>query len=201
LIGLNRFMRASGRPLINLPKPGAGTRFIEKVAPAKSAMGLEGAEKGIGNSGQSPLRLILLQKSFWDGERKFLEPLMRFARGDVRDRSPTSVAALKSDTAAEKSKDTFARFLGSFNFRLLQHNRGVSGNVSLGQSITVFGPGSDIGRSTILRLPRTISRSPTDRNVLVSSHCAVTCKGASSSRLSAARPRADLAEGCASSPR
>jgi len=28
---------------------------------------------------------ILLQKSFWDGERKFLEPLMRFTRGDVRD--------------------------------------------------------------------------------------------------------------------
>jgi hypothetical protein len=28
---------------------------------------------------------ILLQKSFWAGERKFLEPLMRFARGDVRD--------------------------------------------------------------------------------------------------------------------
>jgi hypothetical protein len=28
---------------------------------------------------------ILLQKSFWDGERKFLEPLMRFMRDDVRD--------------------------------------------------------------------------------------------------------------------
>ena len=27
---------------------------------------------------------ILLQKSFWEGERKFLEPLMRFARGKVR---------------------------------------------------------------------------------------------------------------------
>jgi hypothetical protein len=27
---------------------------------------------------------ILLKKSFWEGERKFLEPLMRFARGDVR---------------------------------------------------------------------------------------------------------------------
>jgi hypothetical protein len=30
-------------------------------------------------------RQILLQKSFWGGERKFLEPLMHFARGDVRD--------------------------------------------------------------------------------------------------------------------
>jgi hypothetical protein len=27
---------------------------------------------------------ILLQKSFWGGERKFLEPLMRLTRGDVR---------------------------------------------------------------------------------------------------------------------
>jgi hypothetical protein len=28
---------------------------------------------------------ILLQKYFWSGERKFLEPLMRFPRGEVRD--------------------------------------------------------------------------------------------------------------------
>jgi hypothetical protein len=28
---------------------------------------------------------ILLQKSFWGGARKFLEPLMRFMRDDVRD--------------------------------------------------------------------------------------------------------------------
>ena len=28
---------------------------------------------------------ILLQKSFWGDERNFLEPLMRFFRGDVRD--------------------------------------------------------------------------------------------------------------------
>jgi hypothetical protein len=27
----------------------------------------------------------LLQKSFWGGERKFLEPLMHFTSGDVRD--------------------------------------------------------------------------------------------------------------------
>jgi hypothetical protein len=33
----------------------------------------------------SPVGQILLQKSFWGGERKFLEPLMRFTRGDVRD--------------------------------------------------------------------------------------------------------------------
>jgi hypothetical protein len=28
---------------------------------------------------------ILLQKSFWGNELKFLEPLMCFTRGDVRD--------------------------------------------------------------------------------------------------------------------
>jgi hypothetical protein len=28
---------------------------------------------------------MLLQKSFWGNERKFLEPLMRFMSGDVRD--------------------------------------------------------------------------------------------------------------------
>jgi hypothetical protein len=27
----------------------------------------------------------MLQKSFWGGERKFLELLLRFAHGDVRD--------------------------------------------------------------------------------------------------------------------
>jgi hypothetical protein len=64
-------------------------------------------------------RLLLadfVEKVFWEGERKFLEPLMRFARGDVRDpyrfiqnRSRTSVVALKSDAAAEKSKDQLSR--------------------------------------------------------------------------------------------
>jgi len=33
----------------------------------------------------SGLPSILLQKFFWGGERKFLEPLIRFTRGDVRD--------------------------------------------------------------------------------------------------------------------
>jgi len=33
---------------------------------------------------------ILLQKSFWGSGRKFLEPLMRFARGDVRDHIASS---------------------------------------------------------------------------------------------------------------
>jgi len=58
---------------------------------------------------------ILLQKSFWGGERKFLEPLMRFARGDVRDHIVSSkidhrpLAALKSDVAAERPKHQLSR--------------------------------------------------------------------------------------------
>jgi hypothetical protein len=59
---------------------------------------------------------ILLQKSFWGDERKFLKPLMRFTRGDVRgpyhfiqNRSRTSVVELKSNAAAEKSKDQLSR--------------------------------------------------------------------------------------------
>ena len=54
---------------------------------------------------------ILLKKSFWDVERKFLEPLMRFTRSDVRgpyrfiqNQPRTSVVALKSDVAAGRSK-------------------------------------------------------------------------------------------------
>jgi hypothetical protein len=56
---------------------------------------------------------ILLQKSFWGRERKFLEPLMRFTRGDayrfIQNRSRASVVALKGDAAAEKSKDQLSR--------------------------------------------------------------------------------------------
>jgi hypothetical protein len=39
---------------------------------------------------------ILLQKSFWGVEQKFLEPLMRFARGDVRDHIDWSKIDLRS---------------------------------------------------------------------------------------------------------
>jgi len=38
----------------------------------------------------SRLRAAMLQKSFWGDERKFLEPLMRFTRGDVRDHTVLS---------------------------------------------------------------------------------------------------------------
>jgi hypothetical protein len=36
-------------------------------------------------AGEVSLWWILLQKSFWGDERKLLEPLMRFTRGNVRD--------------------------------------------------------------------------------------------------------------------
>jgi hypothetical protein len=38
----------------------------------------------------SAVHPIVLQKSFWGVERKFLEPLMRFTRGDVRDHIASS---------------------------------------------------------------------------------------------------------------
>jgi hypothetical protein len=39
----------------------------------------------------------LLQKSFWGGERKFLEPLMRFTRGEVRDHAMQAEATASGD--------------------------------------------------------------------------------------------------------
>ena len=73
-------------------------------------------------------RPILLQKSFWGGDRKFLKPLMRFTRGEVRDHiglfkidHASFVTALKkSRSDREARRSTFARFLGLFDFRLLQ---------------------------------------------------------------------------------
>jgi hypothetical protein len=59
---------------------------------------------------------ILLQKSFWGDERKFLEPLMGLTRGDVRgpyrfiqNRLRTFLATLKSSAAAVKSKNQLSR--------------------------------------------------------------------------------------------
>jgi hypothetical protein len=69
---------------------------------------------------------ILLQKSFRGAERK-LEPLMRFACGDVRDhivsskidRGPRN-GVEKRRSGREVQRSTFARFSGSPDFRLLQ---------------------------------------------------------------------------------
>jgi hypothetical protein len=59
---------------------------------------------------------ILLQKSFWEDERKFLEPLMRFARSDMREphrftqkRSRSFVSTLRSIAAAESAKNQLLR--------------------------------------------------------------------------------------------
>ena len=77
---------------------------------------------------------ILLKKSFEGDERNFPGPLMRFAR---RDEEGTTSLLRKTTTklrirATEHCNDgvvqtsTFARFLASFDFRLLQHYRGQS---------------------------------------------------------------------------
>jgi hypothetical protein len=49
---------------------------------------------------------ILLQKSFWGGERKFLEPLMRFMRDDVRGHIvyPKSITDLRSGVEKRRTK-------------------------------------------------------------------------------------------------
>ena len=59
---------------------------------------------------------IMLQKSFWGADRKFLEPLVRFMRGDVRDHigvHPKSITDLRSgaesEATAEKSKTHLSR--------------------------------------------------------------------------------------------
>jgi hypothetical protein len=70
---------------------------------------------------------IVLQKSFWGDERKFLEPLVRFASGDLGAISfhPKSITDLASGAEKRRNsrkirRSTFARFLGLFDFRLLQ---------------------------------------------------------------------------------
>ena len=99
---------------------------------------------------------IVLKKSFWGDDRNFSGPLMRFARGDMRDH----VVSHKNDQGASYRRCgvlqwrgwqiiNFARFSVSFNFRLLQHYRllpdvSVLANVrfalpDIGR-ISVFGP-------------------------------------------------------------
>jgi len=59
----------------------------------------------------------------------------------IQNRSRTSVVALKSDAAAEKSEDRlFARFLGLFDFRLLQQN-GSKPEVAALRLDVCFAPG------------------------------------------------------------
>jgi hypothetical protein len=78
---------------------------------------------------------ILLQKSFWEDERNFLEPLMRFTSGDVRDHivHPKSTRDLRSGVEKQHSgeevqRSTFSKFFGSLDFRLLQQYPAESGS-------------------------------------------------------------------------
>jgi hypothetical protein len=80
-----------------------------------------------GSAPACPLLADTVAKSLFRGsERKFSEPLMRFTRGDAREpslhpyRSRTSVVALKSNAAAEKSKDNTAPLI-SFNPASIGH--------------------------------------------------------------------------------
>src|SRR5215204_5401748 len=75
-----------------------------------------------------PLWVDIVQKSFWSDERKFLASLMLFAGGDVRDHIVSSKidhglssGANKRCSSREAPRSAFARFLGLFDFRLLQH--------------------------------------------------------------------------------
>ena len=52
--------------------------------------GQENADRSLKAVAMSASGQILLQKSFPGGERKFLEPLMHFTRGDARDHIASS---------------------------------------------------------------------------------------------------------------
>ena len=94
---------------------------------------------------------ILLQKSFWGDERNFLEPLMRFTSSDVKEqmgssqnRPGTSIVALKSDTAAEDSKDQLSRdFLGRSIFGFC-NNIGTFQTCRVGLTMSVDGGKADL---------------------------------------------------------
>jgi hypothetical protein len=105
--------------------------------PANGSFAPEAAIRKSDGMAMSASHPILLQKSFWGGERKFLEPLMRFARGDVRDHivSSKSITDLRSRVEKRRSsgeiqRSTFARFLGLFDFRLLQQYPPHSGHAA-----------------------------------------------------------------------
>jgi hypothetical protein len=53
---------------------------------ARDVMSATASKADVDRNGMDVRKVpILLQKSFWGTERKFLEPLMRFTRSDVRD--------------------------------------------------------------------------------------------------------------------
>ena len=82
---------------------------------------------------QRPLLADIVAKAFLGGERKILEPLMRFVRGDVRDHIVSSKSTRDLHSGVEKrhsgggvQRSTFARFFGSLDFRLSQKYRHFS---------------------------------------------------------------------------
>jgi hypothetical protein len=58
-------------------------QWKRRLVPQSFALGQD--LKWSRQNGASASPSILLQKSFWGEEQKFLEPLMRLTRGDVRD--------------------------------------------------------------------------------------------------------------------
>jgi hypothetical protein len=58
---------------------------LETEGPVSRLSALRQTRTSARTTARSALPLILLQKSFWGEDQKFLEPLMRFTRGNVRD--------------------------------------------------------------------------------------------------------------------
>jgi hypothetical protein len=85
----------NSRRRINTPKDHFAAVYLSKLYTGK-ASGLVKqiilADRDVAD-GSKPEKLnesICFPQSFWGVERKFLEPLMRFTRGDVRDRIASS---------------------------------------------------------------------------------------------------------------
>jgi hypothetical protein len=69
----------------------------------------------------------VLQKSFWGDDKNFSGPLMRFARGDMRDHivshkttTELRIGATEYCGGGASKKSAFARFSEQLHFRLLQ---------------------------------------------------------------------------------
>jgi len=110
-----------------------------------------GSVAGCRNS-ECPYLAASVEKVLLADEQNFLGPLMRFARGDVRDRTTSLHIKTTTDLrigptelcSSRDSESTFARFSESFDFRLLQQylhlvDVGISSNFR-------FAPGAVIER-------------------------------------------------------
>jgi hypothetical protein len=88
----------------------------------------------------------VLKKSFWGDERKFLEPLMRFARGDIRDH----IVSHKNDHGASyrrygvlqwrsRLKINFCEIFGVVPFSTFATQSAPNGHVGLVAECLLFG--------------------------------------------------------------